>query len=492
MAKYFNAKKQKFLDIMAQARDYATWRDAALELDYLEGNVEWKESYVSPLYNYELIYNRLMELRTAHQRHDTMTLVRSLREGLHHDLGNLGNKQLYQKSHVGTKHLIEEYVNQVCASIDYVCHEDIPELPVKQKLDFFKDTSLSFGRPALLLSGGASLGLFHLGVIKALWERGLLPQVITGSSVGAVIAAILGAHTDEEIPMMLDPGRHNMKAWRWLGVMSGLMGKGFMDIRQLESVLRSNVGEYTFLESYQRTGRSINITVSPTHRHEEARLLSGYTSPYLLMWSAALASSAVPAIFPPVQLMKKDQFGNAIPYMPTLRWVDGSVVSDLPIERLMHLYDVNFTIVSQINPHIVPFLNTKKRATKQTLAGLPLRVLKSEMRFHGTALFNSLRKMSESEILRQSFGQIYTVLAQRYHGDMTISPKYTLWHYKRVLSNPTPDMIERMMLEGERATWPKIAMIRSHSKISLALEKAVSSLKQRLQGKKPELRVVNR
>ncbi|MBK8971505.1 MAG: DUF3336 domain-containing protein [Hahellaceae bacterium] len=492
MAKYFSAKRQKYRDIMANARDYATWRDAALELDYLEGHVEWKESYVSPLYNYELIYNRLMELRTAHQRHDNMTLIRSLREGLHHDLGNMGNPQLYQISHVGTKHLIEEYVNQVCESIDYVCREDLPELPAKQKLDFFKDTLLSFGRPALLLSGGASLGLFHLGVVKALWERGLLPQVITGSSVGSIMAAMLGATTDDEIPEMLDPNKHNLKAWRWMGFMNGLMGKGFMDITQLESVLRSNVGEYTFLEAYQRTGRSINITVSPTHHHQKARLLSGYTSPYLLMWSAALASSAVPGIFPPVMLMKKDQHDNAIPYMPTLRWVDGSVVSDLPVERLMHLYDVNFTIVSQTNPHIVPFLNTRPSNVKNSLLGLPARALKAEVRFHGAALFNNLRKMTDVEILRQSFGQAYTILAQRYHGDMTIAPTYTFWHYRRMLSNPTPDMVERLMLEGERATWPKIAMIRSHSKISQALEKAVRVLKQRLQGKKPELRVINR
>ena len=33
------------------------------------------------------------------------------------------------------------------------------------------------------------------------------------------------------------------------------------------------------------------------------------------------------------------------------------------------------------------------------------------------------------------------------------------------------------MLEGERATWPKIAMIRSHSKINQALEKSVRVLK---------------
>src|SRR5690606_21169132 len=147
-------------------------------------------------------YDRLTELRTAHQRKDHWTLVRSLREGLHHDLGNMGNHQLYTRSHVGTKHLIEEYVNQVCDSLNYVCDQEIPELPLKKKLIFFKDTSQSCGRPALLLSGGATFGLFHIGVIKALWEKGLLPQVITGSSVGAIVAAMVGTRTDAELPSL--------------------------------------------------------------------------------------------------------------------------------------------------------------------------------------------------------------------------------------------------------------------------------------------------
>ncbi|ABC29440.1 predicted esterase of the alpha-beta hydrolase superfamily [Hahella chejuensis KCTC 2396] len=491
MSRYLNTKLHKYRKAMAEARDYATWRDAALELDYLEGHVEWKESFASDLYNYELIYDRLMELRNAMQGRDHSKLIRSLREGLHHDLGNMGNALLYQHSYIGTKHLIEEYVNQVCDALNYVCDNDIPELPPRQKLEFFKDTSISFGRPSLLLSGGATLGLFHLGVIKALWERGLLPQVIAGSSVGSVIAAMLGTHTDAEIPEMLEPSRHNLKAWRWTGLFNGLRGRGFMDVRQLEKCLRSNIGEYSFLEAYQRTGRSINISVSPVHHHQKERLLSGYTSPYLLVWSAALASSAVPAVFPPVRLMRKDENGGIVPYMPKLRWVDGSVVSDLPIERLKHLYDINFSIVSQTNPHIVPFMNAKKRDQKISLVSLPFRIARAEMQFHGMGAFDYLRKQAEPELLRQLCGQAYTILAQRYYGDVTIAPRYSFWHFRRMLSNPSPDVVERLALEGERATWPKISMIRTHSKISLTLEKGIKRLKNRLQGRKAELRVVN-
>ena len=213
---------------------------------------------------------------------------RALREGLHHDLGNMGNPALYTRSRVGTKHLIEEYISQVCEALDYLCDHPVPGFPVYDKLQFFRDTLTSFGRPTLLLSGGASLGMFHFGVIKALWEKGLLPQVIAGSSIGAIIAGILGVHTDAEIPEMLVPENHNLKAWKWRGLISAMRGEGLMDQQTLQQCLRANIGEYTFEEAYQRTGRSINISVSPVQSNQKARLLCGYTSPYLMVWSAAV------------------------------------------------------------------------------------------------------------------------------------------------------------------------------------------------------------
>ncbi|PSF04820.1 DUF3336 domain-containing protein [Marinobacter fuscus] len=480
----------RFRKMLAQAGTYEQWKAAALELDFLEGNADWKEDFASDLYHYELIYDRLSHLKQYRQQNDFDRLKRALREGLHHDLGNMGNPALYTRSRVGTKHLIEEYITQVCESLDFICDHPVPGFPVYDKLQFFRDTLTSYGRPALLLSGGASLGMFHFGVIKALWEKGLLPQVIAGSSIGAIIAGILGVHTDAEVPEMLVPENHNLKAWKWRGLLSAMRGKGLMDQDTLRRCLRENIGDYTFEEAYQRTGRSINISVSPVQAHQKARLLCGYTSPYLLVWSAALASAAVPGIFPPVTLMKKDLGGNTLPYMPRLRFVDGSVVSDLPIERLMHLYDVNFTIVSQTNPHVVPFLTDRGQDEKLSLANLPGHLFKSEVQFHGQGLFDYLRKRVRPELLRQLSGQMYTIMAQRYYGDVTIAPRYSMKHFQRMLANPSPEYVREMILEGERATWPKISMIRSHARISKTLERCVRRLKHQNR-RAAELRLVH-
>jgi len=479
----------KLQSYLADATSYEQWHDIAQTLDEVLDKQSWKLDPYSEIYHYEMLSERMHSLRNLRLDDKVEGLSRALREGLHHDLGNMGDPRLYSECYVGTKRLIDDYVEEVCTSIRYLsAHPKSGMLPA-QKVDFLKAVLLSFGRPSLLMSGGASLGAFHLGVVKALWEQDLLPQVISGSSAGSIIAALLGTHTDEELPQFFSPEYLKHRPWQWAGIWSGLRGQGFMNQKQLEDTIRAHIGDYTMQEAYERTGRSVNITVSPVQAHQKERLLSGYTSPYLLMWSAALASCAVPTIFPPVQLKQKDENGYQVAYMPKSRWVDGSVVSDLPIERLMHLYDVNFSIVSQTNPHVVPFL--KQGADKGTrLRDLPSKIVKSEMRFHGEALFDYLRKNTSSQIVRQASGQMHAMLSQRYQGDITLFPKYKLTHYARALSNPTNEFISELMLQGERATWPKLAMIHTHAKISKTLEQCISDLKRQTRSHRGKLQVI--
>jgi NTE family protein len=482
---------KKLKGFLAQATSYTQWAEIAQNLDHIEKKDHWKSDPYSDIYNHEMLSARLHELRNFRLAGQIEDLSRALREGLHHDLGNMGDSRLYQECYLGTKHLIDDYVAEVCECLTYVCNNHKSTMLPAQKIDFFKTILLSFGRPALLMSGGASLGAFHLGVVKALWERDLLPQVIAGSSAGSIIAAALGTHTDDELPELFDPEQLSLKPWKWAGIASGLSGRGFMDQQQLKETIRNFIGDYTMQEAFERTGRSINITVSPVQHHQKERLLSGYTSPYLLVWSAALASCAVPTIFPPVKLQKKDKDGHMAAYMPGLRWVDGSVVSDLPIERLMHLYDVNFSIVSQTNPHVVPFLKSGQKDKEHTSwRQLPMQALKAELQFHGEGVFDYLRRNADSQLVRQASGQLHSVLSQRYMGDITVAPHYKLKHYASILSNPSSDFISELMLQGERATWPKLAMINTHAKISNTLETCIADLKMSVRSHRAKLSVI--
>ena len=63
--------------------------------------------------------------------------------------------------------------------------------------------------------------------------------------------------------------------------------------------------------------------------------------------------------------MAKDRItGKAIPWDPIASegWVDGSVDNDLPMNRLAEMFCVNHFIVSQVNPHVVPFLAKEEEA----------------------------------------------------------------------------------------------------------------------------------
>ena len=464
-----------------EANTYEEWKEIALELDSVTGLDLWKLDNGSDHYNHEIIRDRLMQLRHLMRQKDGRQLMRALREGLYHDIGNIGNPLLYTYAHVGTKRLIEDYIEQVCLSLNYLCDAELDFLNLEQKQRFFEDTFHSYGQPALMLSGGATLGLFHVGVCKALHEQNLLPKVISGSSAGSLVAGMLGTHSDEELVEMYDGEGFYHHAWTWKRWQEGLLGQGFADQRQLERFVRNNIGEYTFEEAFAKTGRHINVTVSPLQSHK-ARLMNELTSPYLLVWSAALASCAVPVLFPPVTLTTKNHQGEYHPYMPSERWVDGSVRSDLPRQRLARLFNVNYFIASQVNPHIVPFMQTdKERLQKGKIMSWPKKIARAQLQIAGMGVFDFMRERTRIETIRQLMDHGYGIIAQRYYGDVTIVAKYTWKHYARMLQNPTDEMLMWFRVQGERITWPKMAMIKTHARIGQTLGDCLQRLNKQKQ-----------
>ena len=105
---------------------------------------------------------------------------------------------------VGTKYVIEEYLDAIVQSMNVVLRlkprtdEEHDDLSIDNKLAFFSETRHAFGRSALMLSGGGAHGFYHAGVIKALVENNLLPNVIAGSSAGSILAGAIGVRNDDE------------------------------------------------------------------------------------------------------------------------------------------------------------------------------------------------------------------------------------------------------------------------------------------------------
>ena len=114
-----------------------------------------------------------------------------MQQELSKDFGGIASPGLYQVARNGTKCLIEKYHNEVIRCIQYVFYYQGVKLTNQAKLEFFSMTRHTYGRTALMFSGGGGFGKFHFGIIKALYEQDLLPRIIVGSSVGSAVATLL-------------------------------------------------------------------------------------------------------------------------------------------------------------------------------------------------------------------------------------------------------------------------------------------------------------
>ena len=462
---------------LASANSYSEWHEAALELDRHEGRDKWREELESDDYDYRLLASRITVLKKLRRDLDVDRIIFRLREELHGNLGNMANPALYQQARTGTKKLINEYLDEVCTCLKLLCDSDIKALPPMRKRRFLKRAARSFGRSCLLLSGGASQGLFHLGVIKELEAEGIMPRIITGSSAGAIIAGIVASHTDAELEEMLVPSRMKFEWCRMFVITDMIKGSGVLDQSLLKESIDRNIPEMTFLEAYEYTDRILNITVSPADPNQFPRLLNYLTAPNVLIRRAALASAAIPGLFPPVQLRAKNFSGKSVAYMPQSRWIDGSVHEDIPKERVNRLHNVNHYIVSQTNPHVVPFL-ADDTDEKGLLPFIQDVVFKGPM-VQVEHFLELVHLHFDVPGLGSIIKKAHAVARQTYSGDITIHPDRRLMKLGRTFSNFGSAEIERILWEGRRATWPKIERIRNTTQISRTFDRCLRCMNER-------------
>jgi predicted acylesterase/phospholipase RssA len=461
---------------MDQAADYAEWRGAAEAHDRLSGALEWMGEADTPDYDWRLLKSRTELLRRLRRKGDISRLVFYLHEELHGNLGNMANPALYGTAKTGTKGLITTYLDEVVRTLEELCDLDESSLPRNRKLRFFRQAAHSFGRSALLLSGGATLGLFHLGVIKALWREGLLPTVLSGSSAGSIVASIVATHEDSELDGIFDPGYVNMEAWRDFGLDSFFKGRGLGNIDKLRHAINRNVTKCTFEEAFKRTGRVVNVSISPADPNQFPRLLSFHNAPNVFVRRAALASCALPGLFPPVVLQARNFGGRTVPYMPKSTWLDGSLKMDVPKTHLARMHNVNHFIVSQTNPHVLPLLSDRHPAGTMLFM---LELIKSTARVNVEHILDRLRQHTDSPALSLALDKAHAVATQTYSGDITIFPARQAGNILQTFVDPTPEHVASFVADGERATWPLIERIRNTTRISRAFERCLRRLDRR-------------
>lgn len=150
--------------------------------------------------------------------------------------------------------------------------------------------------------------------------------------------------------------------------------------------------------------------------------------------------------------------------------------------RLSEMFNVNHFIVSQVNPHVVPFLpkdDGPSAAPKHESYAVP-RWLNAMTHIAKDEVLHRMTVLSELGIFPTSLTKMASIVNQRYLGDINIYPEILYANFPRILKNPTTDFMLKASLCGERATWPKFSRIRNHCAIELALDSAIQTMRARV------------
>lgn len=174
---------------------------------------------------------------------------------------------------------------------------------------------------AFVLTGGGNLGAVQAGQLQALLEAGIRPDLLVGTSVGALNAAFLAGACDVDGCRALSDlwsrlGRADVFPARPFVGLSGFMGRRAFMIPDtgLRALLRSSLR----FELIQDAQVPLHVVACELRTGQEVLLSTGNAI------DAVCASSAIPGLFPPVAI------GDRV-------FVDGGIANNAPISHAIDL-----------------------------------------------------------------------------------------------------------------------------------------------------------
>ncbi len=172
----------------------------------------------------------------------------------------------------------------------------------------------------LVLSGGGARGFAHLGVLQALNDAGLFPDVISGTSAGAIIGVLYAdGHTPTEILKMMDGGS------RLDFMRPALPREGLLQINGITKILKTGLRSKKFNEL------KIPMFVAATDLNNGRAVYFSEGD----LFDPVIASASIPVLFQPVKI------GD-------ISYVDGGVLDNLPLRPIEQLCRI--LIGSFVNP----------------------------------------------------------------------------------------------------------------------------------------------
>lgn len=455
--KLTNRRKRQLRQHLRQSHVYEEWLEVAQELDKEYHTFGWQIDPTSHFYdhvNIRIIINHLKGLVRGNLMVECAHLLRVL---MVRNFSGIANNELYNYTLSGTKTLINEYYETILMSLEAVFNSDIPD-----KLVYFKDLKHIYGKTGLMFSGGASIGMFHLGVISVLLERNLLPRVFCGSSAGSLMCSLVGTNNDDELrkhalhnfaSLDLSPFANvPPKGQLWRKIKRIFKEGHFINKAPLRDFLILNTYNLTFEEAFAKTRRIINITVTDSS-HQKFHVLNYLSAPNVYVWSAALASCSLPYVYAPTKIYAKFDDNRTHVWMPAEKmFIDGSIGADIPDRVLSEKFNVTNFIVSQTNVYIVPFLMNSRfyRFSRKFFFFKIWEVISS---LFWSELKHRINQLAILGLIPQKYILLLNILTQEYTGNITIFPSLQVGDALRLFDNPCKEKLAEWTLRGRTSTF---------------------------------------
>jgi NTE family protein len=175
-------------------------------------------------------------------------------------------------------------------------------------------------RTGVVLSGGGARGFAHLGVLKALNEAGIYPDIIAGTSAGALVGVLYadGYNPDEIFGLMNASSTLHY-------VRPTVPREGLLQISGIEKILQENLKARNF----EDLKLPLFVTATDLNNGKAVYFSEGE------LLKPVIASASIPVLFKPV-------------IIDNIYYVDGGVMDNMPVKPIEDLCE--FKIGSFVNP----------------------------------------------------------------------------------------------------------------------------------------------
>jgi NTE family protein len=278
-------------------------------------------------------------------------------------------------------------------------------------------------RTAFVLSGGASLGALQVGMLHALYEEGVAPDLLVATSAGALNATFVASR-----PQTDATATELARVWRGLvredifpvsasALIGGLCGR--RDHMVPDRALRQLIRRYVQLDDLAEAAIPVHLVAFDLNEQREVLLTHGPAM------DAVAASASIPGVFPPVR-------------MDSRLLIDGGVVNNTPIS---HAVDLGAERI-----YVLP--------TQEPGRGLPC-VPKGalDVAIHGLSLL--IDRRLEADLARYS--QVAELILLPARNQTSVQPT-NFDHSSRLIGEALTDT--RAFLDGADGTSPLVGRVR--------------------------------